>query len=64
MELPLVVSKLHGILQAMDCWGEALFWLKSTVTLKQNSIGYGIQPVSELEPVLALCRIYNLVVDH
>ena len=33
------------------------------VTLFLISIRYGIQSVSELEPLLGLCCIYNLVVE-
>ena len=42
---------------------EASFYFKSAVTLFRNSIEYGIQSVSELEPGLGLCCYYNLVDD-
>ena len=49
--------KDHGLL------GRGFILVKYTVTLFRSSIGNGIQSVSELEPVLGLCHIYNLVVD-
>ena len=40
-----------------------LLWFKATVTLFWSSIRYSMHSVSELEPGLGLCCLYNLVVD-
>ena len=55
--------KYGFILRVVECWGETLLQFKLVVTLIRGSKGCGIQSVSELEPVLGLCRCQNLVFD-